>query len=244
MPRGVSRDAKHLREVLDEGVHLVNGDADGSIDVAAGAPVFVGIVVDVTGYGPHTGTIYAMQNPYHGNPDEPLQEASEMLEEWKHEHYDDYYKELVAEQLEELKKEGKRGRDLEDLAHQNADELFRETFDGWSFQLDPGEFGKAIKGTDASKYIETYNSEKESFDPRSEDLHKKLLTAFEHEEDPKKVADRLIKFALDLDDEKELRREAYDWFKDFWAGTKMDWKNYDDFLGQVATETRLREVEF
>lgn len=145
MPRGVSKDIKHFEDVLEKGVILVDGGADGHIDVGAGKddPVWVSIVVDVEGYGPHTGVIYAYQNRYHGNPDEPLQNAYELLEEWKREHFADDLKELEEEWGE------------------RADEIFRETFDGWSFKLDPREFGEAIRGTKASKYIDLEDSHKE-----------------------------------------------------------------------------------
>jgi hypothetical protein len=189
MPRGVSKDSKHLRSVLDEGVILVDGDSDGTIDVGADKdePVWVGIIVDVSGYGPHTGTIWAMQNRYHGNADEPLQEADELLEQWKHEHYEDHYKELVADAI-------KDGLSEED-AYQRADEWFRETHDGWSFKLDPREFGEAIKGSKAEKYIKTYDSHAE----RREELREKLrdvrafCARYEDEIPPKEVKERSVR---------------------------------------------------
>lgn len=154
MPRGVSKDIKHFEDVLREGVVLVGGDAEGHIDIGAGKddPVWVAVVVDVQGYGPHTGVIYAYQNSYHGNPDTPLQEAYEILEDWKREHYGDDLKELEEEY-------GDR-----------AGEVFTETFDAWSFKLDPREFGDAIRGSKAAKYVDTYDSHAE----RREELREKL----------------------------------------------------------------------
>ena len=144
MPRGVSKDSEHFRKVLNEAVMLVGGDAEGFIDVGAkDDPVWVSIVVDVDGYGPHVGAIYAYQNRYHGNPDTPLQEAFEILEEWKLEHHGDYLKELEEEY------EGRAG------------EVFTETFDGWSFKLDPRDFAEAIRGTKAAKYIDLEDRSKE-----------------------------------------------------------------------------------
>jgi hypothetical protein len=143
MPRGVSKDAKHFRQILEEGVILVGGEADGSIDLDDDASVFVSIVVNVTGYGPHVGAIYAMQNRFHGNPDEPLQEAYGILEEWEMDHNLDYFKELEEEYGED------------------ASDVFTETFDGWSWELSPEEFADAIEGTAATKYIETHSEEDE-----------------------------------------------------------------------------------
>lgn len=85
MPRGVSKDPKHFKEILDKGVILVAGDGD-VIDLDDPEPVRVAIMFDVNGYGPHVGTIYAMQR---GHVDEALQAADELLEEWTLEKYPD-----------------------------------------------------------------------------------------------------------------------------------------------------------
>lgn len=196
MPRGVSRDAKHFREVLEGAVILVDGDADGYIDIGAGKddPVWVGIIVDVMGYGPHTGTIYAYQNRYHGNPDEPLQAAEELLEEWEREHYAEDEKERYEERLKELEEEkpDMSPEERESQAWQYAEEARRETYDGWSFRLNPREFGEAIRGTEAEKYIDTHDSHAE----RREELRERLadlrrfLARYEDEISPKEVATR------------------------------------------------------
>lgn len=205
MSGGVSRDSKHFREVLDEGVVLVDGDADGSVDIGAGKgdPVWVGIIVDVRGYGPHTGAIYVMQNRFHGNADEPLQEAEDLLEHWKHDHEKDYYEELVADEI----KEGVS----EDDAHQRAEEIFRETFDGWSFKLDPREFGEAIKGSEAAKFISVHDSleeEREFLREKLRDLQK-FYARYEDEVSPKEVKERSkrIEQLLAEGDIKEAERE-------------------------------------
>lgn len=131
----LNRDAKHFRQWLDEGVHLVGGETDGYVDVGKRAePVHVAIVVDVTSYGPHQGAIYAQNG---GHIDHALQEAYDVLKTWKMEHYPEYYKELEKE----------HGDD--------ADGVFTETFDALIWQLDPREFAKALKGSKAAKYIDT-----------------------------------------------------------------------------------------
>lgn len=211
MPRGISRDAAHLRNVLDEGVVLVDGGSDGNIDVGAGKnePVWVGIMVDVSGYGPHVGTIWAMQNRYHGNADEPLQEAEELLETWKHEHEDDYYKELEKDaraehpDLSETEFWDKHGHEI--------DAAFRENFDGWSFKLDPREFGEVIRDTKVKKYIDTYDSHAE----RREELREKLrdvrafCARYEDEIPPREVKSRSarIERLLETGDLDEAERE-------------------------------------
>jgi hypothetical protein len=196
MPRGVSRDAKHFRDVLEEGVILVDGGADGVIDIGAGPddPVWVGIMVDVMGYGPHTGTIYAYQNRYHGNPDEPLQEAETLLEDWEREHFAEDQKERFEEYLKELEEEhpDMDPEERESQAWQQADEASRETHDGWSFRLNPREFGDAIRGTKAAKYIDVHDSHAE----RREELQEKLAdlrrfyARYEDEISPKEVRER------------------------------------------------------
>ena len=143
MPRGVSKDAESFREFLEKGVILVDGEAEGSIDIDDDDPVFVSIVVNVTGYGPNTGAIYAMQNRFHGNSDEPLQAAYEILEEWEREHNPDYYEKL----------ENEYGEDASDVA--------TETFDGMSWELSAKDFVDAIEGTEATKYIDTHSSQEE-----------------------------------------------------------------------------------
>jgi len=80
--------------------------------------------------------------------------------------------------------------------------------------------------------------EEESFDPEDEDLHRQLLTAFEHEESPKAVSKRLIKLELDRRDEAKLLRYAKGWFEDFWGGTKMPWSQYESFIKAVVDSTR------
>jgi len=128
-----------LREYITEGVILRDGDTDGSIDVDSDDPVYVAIVVDVMGYGPHEGAIYAVQNRYHGSEDTALQEAYEILEQWQMDHNPDHYKELIDEYGD------------------NANEILTETFDGVTWKMSPKDFAAAIEGTKAEKYIKTYS---------------------------------------------------------------------------------------
>jgi hypothetical protein len=133
-------DLANLHEWLKEGVILVAGDAEGAIDVDDPDPVYVSIVVNVTGYGPHVGAIYAIQNRYHGNPDAALQPAFELLEDWELEHNQEYFKELEDEYGDE------------------ASGVFTETFDAVGWKLSAEDFATAIAGTDAEKFIEVYSS--------------------------------------------------------------------------------------
>ena len=141
MPRGVSNDAQHFRDILEKGVILVGGDAEGSIDPLSEDPVFVSIVVNVTGYGPHIGAIYAVQNRYHGHPDAALQAAYEILEEWEMDHNPDYFAELEQEYGDD------------------ASDVFTETFDGWTWELNPQEVATGIAGTKATEYIDIEEDE-------------------------------------------------------------------------------------
>ena len=84
----ISKDPKHFRSYLDNTVILVDGETvdNGSIDIDNNDPVFVAIVVNVTGFGRHPGAIAAIQG---GHPDQALEVAHERLEEWEHDHYGD-----------------------------------------------------------------------------------------------------------------------------------------------------------
>jgi hypothetical protein len=219
----MSRNAGEFREALERSAVLIGGDGD-VVDVYEDAwPVHVAIVFDVDSIGPHIAAIYAAQG---GSEDGALQEAYEILEEWKRGH------------------QGKHLRELEKEYGDEADGLFMENTNARTWTLKPDEFGKAIKGTDASKYIETYNSEKETFDPRDEEFQKKLLTSFDQDVAPAVAAKKLVKFELDKDDETEIIREAEDWHKDFWAGAygkrmeKTPWKEYKAWLRDFVAATR------
>lgn len=135
MPLGVSKDAAHFRELLEKGVMLKKDRVEGSVDLGDRAPVYAGIIVDVEGYGPHIGALYVTQG-YGNYADESLQEAHQILEEWKFEHYRDHYEELEKEYGDD------------------AMSVFTETFDGWAFKLSPHEFADAVRGTDAEKFID------------------------------------------------------------------------------------------
>lgn len=120
-------DANHFVGHLKNNVILVAGEAE-SIDLDDEDPIFVAIVVNVTGYGPHPGAIYAEQNRFHANGDSALEEAHEILEEWEREHYP---------------------------AESEEDEEHRtETFDGLVWKLTPQEFEDAIRGTPAVKFLD------------------------------------------------------------------------------------------
>lgn len=141
MPRRIeiSEDANHFRKWLDEGVILRDGE--GSVDVNDEDPIWVAIVVDVQGYGPHEGAIYADQNRFHANADTALQEAYEILENYERDN-------MSKKDREELEEEwGDR-----------ADEIMTETFDAVIWKLEPKEFAKAIKGSKAAKFVSVYDS--------------------------------------------------------------------------------------
>jgi len=147
------KDAEALAEMLDQGVILVGGDAEGDIDLDEDTPVYVSLVMDVSSYGPHTASIYAVQNRYHAHsPDAALQPAFEIHEEWMKERYDDHLKDLYAD----AKKEGLSDED----AWQRADEYFRESINGTGYKLTPMEAFEAIHGTDAAKYIRFQSRER------------------------------------------------------------------------------------
>lgn len=151
MPRGVHTDANHLHELLARAVLLQEDRVEGSVDLNDDDPVYVGIIVDVDGYGPHVGAMYVEQNRFHGHPDSALQEADEILTEWKLEHYSDYLEELEEEYGED------------------AMDVFTETFDGWAFKLSPHEFAEAIAGTDAEKFVDIEPEDDDDDDDEDEE---------------------------------------------------------------------------
>jgi len=125
-----NRDPALLRQFLQASVILVDGGAESIINVRDRDPVFVSIVVDVDGHGPHQGAIYAHQNRFHANADTAMEAAFELLEEWIREHY-----------------------------HPNdPDDSFTETFDAAGWKLSAADFADAIEGTDAAKFIEVMDA--------------------------------------------------------------------------------------
>lgn len=150
MPRGISKDAANFREILEKGVILVGGEIvdNNSISLDDDDPVSVAIMVNVTGYGPHIGTICATQG---GHIDSALQAADEILEEWEMDHNQDYFTELEKE----------HGDD--------ARQMFTETFDGFMWELTPQAFADAIEGTGAEKFIEIDEPEEEEEEPTDDE---------------------------------------------------------------------------
>jgi hypothetical protein len=139
MPRGISKDLENFKETLEKGVILVGGEAvnNNSIDPDDDTPVSVAIMFDVNGFGPHVGTICAVQG---GHIDEALQAADEILEEWTRDHYPP--------------------KDADE------DETLTETFDGIMWELPAEDFVAAIKGTAAEKYIDVVEYEDEPSEVR------------------------------------------------------------------------------
>jgi hypothetical protein len=136
-------DASHFRKWLEKVVMLQDGE--GSIDLGDSDPVFIGIVVEVQGYGPHLGAIYVDQNRYHASRDTALQGASEIFDEWR----------LNDQRSQEYLKE------LEEEWGEEAFDIMRETDDGMTWELSPQEAADAIRGTEAAKYVDIYEAEEE-----------------------------------------------------------------------------------
>lgn len=147
------KDAEALAEMLDKGLIVVAGDEEGAINLDDDTLVFVGIIFDVSGYGPHSGSIYAMQNRYHNHVNAVLEAADEIHEDWMREHYSDHLKELY----QDARKKGLS----EEKAWQQADESFRENMQGYAYKLTPMEAFEVIRRDKrASKYIHFYSAER------------------------------------------------------------------------------------
>lgn len=144
MPRGIHTDAQHLHDILEKGVMLNKDRVEGSVDLNDDSPVYVGIMADVNGYGPHVGALYVEQNRFHGHVDTALQGADEILEQWT---------------LDNTSQE-----DISELEDEYGDEwmsVLTETFDGWGFKISAREFVEAIRGTDAENLIDIEEEEDE-----------------------------------------------------------------------------------
>jgi hypothetical protein len=158
-----SDEKEALARMLDEGVILQGGE--GSVDLSDDDPVYVGLVMDVSGYGPHTASIYVEQNRYHGSRDSALQGAYEIHEEWMREHYADHLKELYEEALKEHNGD-------EDAAWQQADEYFREDMDGRAYAVSATDLWKIVQaGNKWAKRVLKYVS----FSDSSGELNIKIL---------------------------------------------------------------------
>jgi len=150
MPRGINTDANYLRQLLEEGVLLKPDRVEGdTIDLDDDTPVYIGIIVNVTGYGPHIGALYVEQNRFHGHPDSALQEAFDILQTWEMETNPEYLAELEEEYGDD------------------ALDVLTETFDGWAFKLSPQEVEDAVRGTRAEEFFE-FTSEDDDDDEGDE----------------------------------------------------------------------------
>lgn len=128
--------------------------ADGDVDECSDAPVHVAIVVDVQGFGPHYGSLYADQNRYHASADSALEAAYEMHENWMRDTFADQLRELEAERLkvhvdEYLDTHRGATREeaveaVQDDAYTEADEWFRENMNAVTWEMSAREFIDAI----------------------------------------------------------------------------------------------------
>ena len=132
--------------------------ADGSVNECDQDPVHVAAVFDVSGYGPHTATLYADQNRFHASPDSALQAAYEIHEEWLRDHYGDHLKELIQERTQEHLKRYRQDHPtstdqeaheaIDEAAEQEAGEWFRENIDGTTWVMSASKFVQTVKQFD------------------------------------------------------------------------------------------------
>jgi hypothetical protein len=139
--------------------------ADGSVDECSDDPVYVAIMYDESGYGPHTASLCVEQawRGDSGGADTALQCADEMHEEWLREHYSDHLEELMEERLAEHVKDyldanpGASNEEaidaVQEAAYQEAEEWFRETTNGFFYKMSAGEF-VAVLDSSTSRYVE------------------------------------------------------------------------------------------
>jgi hypothetical protein len=138
-----------LKDFLTDAVFVRAGE--GSIQLGDSDPVHVAVMFDVQGHGPHEGVIYVDQNRYHATGDTALQAADEILE--------DRLRERSAEHL----------RELEEEYGDEADAVFRERFDGRTWELSAEEAARNIEGTDAAKFVDIYPAEDDGYESNDED---------------------------------------------------------------------------
>lgn len=166
-PRGVETDKKRLEEWLEKGVILIAGE--GSFDLDDNDPVYIGIAVEVSGYGPHVGAIFVEQNRYHASADSALQGAVEVFDEYMRDdkNYQEEWREAVDDKLKELAKE--RGFNVSKAvklwkadekseeyqeAMEWADTIQQERIDGVVFKLKASDAAIVLRSSkDAMEYI-------------------------------------------------------------------------------------------
>lgn len=131
-----SKEALNFWRFLSKATIPVAGD--GIVEMSDESPVYVAIVVDVTGYGPNVGAIFAEQNRYHGSKNGALEGAYELLEDWTREHEDE------KDRLEREREWGDR-----------ADEIMTETFNGRAWKIPAREFARVLRLVPkAARFIE------------------------------------------------------------------------------------------
>jgi hypothetical protein len=171
--------AEAFREALEKSAVLVAGDGD-TINVAEDAGrVHVALAYEVSGYGPHLAAIYAMQNPYHGSRDAALQSAVEILEEEIRERREEGREETRKRKQEERAQRPQLEM-FEEEEEEDEDEDEAEDFEninGDAWALSAHEFGEAIRGTDAEKFIDVYEEDREVDEERSREYGEVLSDA-------------------------------------------------------------------
>ena len=158
-----AQNAETFAQDLERAFIIVQADGWVNECYDEGDLVHASIVYDESGYGPHTASLFVDQNRYHASSDTVLQGAYEMHEEWMREHYGDHLTELMEERLAEHVKDylnsnpGASNEDaieaVQDEAYQEADEWFRETMNGFFYEMSASEF-VAVLDSSTSKYVE------------------------------------------------------------------------------------------
>ena len=225
MPRGIHKDAQQLHDILEKGVILNKDRVEGSVDLNDESPVYVGIIVDVNGYGPHVGALYVEQNRFHGHLDSALQGADEILEQWT---------------LDNTSKE-----DIEELEAEHGDDwmsVLTETFDGWAFKLSPQEFVEAIRGTDAEKFVDVEPLESEEEEPLEESPHRRGRSSVRETSEEKKPLIRTSYSSItrgDSDDSDDYE-EDHGWIDE--EGTEFEPDESDIEDGMTPSESIVAQA--
>ena len=143
------KNAKDFKRMLDA---LIFKYGEGTVRFDWDEPVWVAVVVDVSGYGPHVGAI-VVEQAFRGG-DEAIQRAYEILEQ---EMMDDPQ---FADHI----------KDLQEEYGDDWNEIFTETFDGRLWEMTPEEFVWATedkigdKYSDVTKFIDIEEEEEEEED--------------------------------------------------------------------------------
>lgn len=230
MPIPISNDPVHLREFLERGVFLRDGE--GNIDLNDSDPVHIAVVMSVKGYGPHEAAIFVDQNRYHASADSALEGAYEILEQYWWDHYKDHYDELVKDYGQE---------EVDDYG------MFTETFNAVIWELTPEEAAAAIEGTDAAKFIDVDELEEAEDEAEITGAFSRLtISASRRKKDKFKVGDEVVITTQGLQEHSRSTPSSWGYSRETinWRRSLSERKNEVAVVARVYPNSDNVDIEY